>query len=508
MANEASIGTAPSKSAPPKTVPSKTASFKTETARTGPFETAPFEKKPFEKPPFKTAPLGLPLLRYIQQDPLRAASLLQRHFGEVARLNILFRRIYYFFSPEAARQILVDHHADFTREARLLKIFESFQGKNVLTTEGQDWEQQRRILTPGFSPKRIAGYMRLMHAAITDSVGEELPTEAGQSATVDVDFLTTRITMDVILRTLFSTATTQAEASRISIAIRGLSRQSMREVFWAFIPPQWLPYPGRANKRKHLQTINTLIATHIKARTAEPASADSQTDVLSMMLAARDDAPTTGSATLTLQEIHDNCFVLFGAGFDTSSSALTWWIGLMAKHPEVVEQLRRELSSLGVDAPPLESIARLPYLNATIKEAMRLYPPSTALFNRVALRDVVIGDTPVSKGTLAVIPIWQLHHDPRSFAEPEVYRPERFMPGAPDIPRGAYLPFGAGPHFCLGQHFATVEMALIAAHLIQNFDFALAEGTTLPEPVVDLALKPKSGLQVKFTRRQAAAASA
>lgn len=451
--------------------------------------------------PIKTTLLGLPLLNYIQKDPLGAASRFQSSFGDIARLNILFRRIYYFFSPEAARQILVDHQADFTREARLLKIFESFQGKNVLTTEGPDWERQRRILTPGFSPKRISGYMDLMRAAIDDSVGEELPAEPGHSATVDVDFLTARITMDVILRTLFSHATTQAEANSVSKAIRGLTRQSMREVYWAFIPPNWLPYPGRAAKLEHLQTINRMIATHIKARTSGAKGGNTHNDVLDMLLAARDDAPTTGSASLTSQEIHDNCILLFTAGFDTASSALTWWLGLMATHPDVVEKLRLEIDGASISTSPMESIARLPYLNATIKEAMRLYSPSTALFTRVALRDLVIGGTPVSKGTLVVVPIWHLHHDARSFAEPDIFRPERFMPNAPPIPRSAYMPFGAGPHFCLGQHFASMEMALIAAHLVQNFDLDMEEGAVLPEPVVDVALKPKSTMRVRFTRR-------
>ncbi len=452
--------------------------------------------------PIRKASLGLPLLTYIQKDPLGAASHFQRRFGDVARLNILFRRIYYFFSPEAARQILVDHQAEFTREPRLLKIFESFQGKNVLTTEGPDWERQRRILTPGFSAKRIAGYMGLMSAAIDDSVGAELPAEPGRSATVDVDFLTTRITMDVILRTLFSHPTTHVEASSVSIAIRALTRQTMREVFWTFIPPKWMPHPGRAAKRQHLQTINALIATHIKARTDETTGAGTRHDVLDMLLAACDDKPTTASATLTSQEIHDNCILLFTAGFDTAASALTWWIGLMATHPDVVEQVRSEIDIANASASSLESIARLPYLNATIKEAMRLYPPSTALFTRVALRDVVIGETPVAKGTLVVIPVWHLHHDPRSFAQPSAFRPERFMPGAPAIPRGAYLAFGAGPHFCLGQHFATIEMALIAAHIVQNFELALDAGAVLPEPVVDMALKPETTLYVRFTRRQ------
>lgn len=443
-----------------------------------------------------TGLLGLSLLDFIRKDPVRAAEQLQREHGDVAKLDILFRRIYYFFTPEAARQILVEHQSDFVREARLLKVFETFQGKNVVTTEGADWERQRRILAPGFSPKRVTGYMELMQAAIDSSVGDELPQKTGATALVDVDFLTTRVTMDVILRTLFSHATTREEASRASIAIRALSRQSMREVYWLTIPPAWLPYPGRAAKRKHLETLNTLISTQIKARAER---GDKHKDVLDMMLAARDEAPGSGNSSLSAEEIHANCLSLFSAGFDTSSSALTWWIGLMATHPQVAGTVRREIEL--ADNQSLDALARLPYLNATIKEAMRLYSPSTALFTRVALRDVVIGDTAVAKGTLVAIPIWCLHRDPRSFPEPGQFRPGRFLPDAPPIPRSAYMPFGAGPHFCLGQHFATIEMALIAAHIARHYDLALEPGAGLPEPFVDVALKPKTTLRVRFTRR-------
>jgi len=105
-------------------------------------------KAPVRTDPFKTTPLGLPLLSYIQKDPLAAALRFQSDFGDVARLNILFRRIYYCSGAEAARQILVDYQDDFTREIRLLKIFASVQGINVVTTKGPDWQGQRRILWP------------------------------------------------------------------------------------------------------------------------------------------------------------------------------------------------------------------------------------------------------------------------------------------------------------------------------------------------------------------------
>jgi cytochrome P450 len=253
-----------------------------------------------------TMPLGLPLLSFIRKDPLGAASHFKTHFGDVAKLAILFRRIYYFFTPEAARQILVEHDDDFLREPRLLKIFESQQGRNALTTEGADWARQRRILTPGFSQKRISGYMSLMVAAAQNCLRSELPTQCGASAMVDVSQLTTHIAMDVILRTLFSQSATREQAAIMATATRTLARQSMREAYWTFIPPAWMPYPGRSGKRQSVDVINSLIATHIAARRNETVSTIPGSDVLAMLVAARDDAPNGSNASLSGQEVHDN----------------------------------------------------------------------------------------------------------------------------------------------------------------------------------------------------------
>lgn len=107
----------------------------------------------------------------------------------------------------------------------------------------------------------------------------------------------------------------------------------------------------------------------------------------------------------------------------------------------------------------------------------------------------------MAKGASINIPVWHVHHDARWYPEPETFQPERFMPNAPDIPRGAYLPFGAGPRVCIGQHLATIEMALVAVFLIRQFDFTLADASVLPKPKIDMVLKPEKNLQVTFTRR-------
>lgn len=447
-------------------------------------------------------PFGLPLLRAIRRDPLGFAARLRAQHGDVATLKVLSTSVHYLFRPEAARQVLVTHQDDFAKDQRTLDVMQSVHGANVITTEGAVWERQRRMLAPAFAPKRIAACASSMATAADECANRELPAGAGASAIVDVDGLTTRITMDVILRALFSYRYRPEEAAAVSVAVRALSRQLMREFFWPLRPVAWLPYPGRAEKARNLAVIHGLIRARIEARRRDVAS-DTETgeDILGLMLAARDEQAGASKAALGDAEILDNCVGLFGAGHDTSATALTWWIGLMAAHPEIAAQVRDEVRGLPEGhVAAAKEIAEARLLNATIKEAMRLYPPSAATFSRRALRDVELDGRTIAKGALVIIPIWNLHHDERWFPEPDAFRPERFLPGAPAVPRSAFMPFGIGPHFCLGQQFATVEMALIAAQLIRHHDFSLDRGNALPAPVVDLVLKPRERLQVRFTR--------
>lgn len=447
-------------------------------------------------------PFGLPLLRAIRRDPLGMMEHLHATQGDIAHLKVLSTDLYYLFRPETVRQVLVDHQADFVKEERILRIFQSVHGANVITTEGSVWERQRRMLTPAFSLKRIAACAGLMAAAADENIRQALPTEPGERALVDVDRLTTRITMDVILRALFGYRASREEADAVSLAVRGLSRQVMREFFWPLRPVAGLPYPGRAEKRRHLAILRELIQTQIRKRREEAAPGDGASDMLTLMLAARDEQAAPSHAALSDQEIHDNCVGLFGAGHDTSATALTWWIGLMAARPEWVERVREETSGTAwAQVPDRQDLIEARCLTATLKEAMRLYPPSTATFSRRAVRDVCMGEVTLARNALVIVPIWSMHRDPRWFPDSEAFKPERFFPDAADIPRGAFMPFSVGPHFCLGQQFAMVEMAVIAARLVRQFDLSLPEGGALPAPVVDLVLKPATPLNVCFKRR-------
>jgi cytochrome P450 len=370
-----------------------------------------------------------------------------------------------------------------------------------MVSEGETWQRQHRMLRPGFAPRRVAGYAALMTDAAAAALDRTLQPH-GEETEIELDLWTNAIAMDVILRTLFSTQLQPQRAKEITRAVQALDRHAMRELFWPVTLPDWLPLPGKAEKRWAVRTLKHFIAGHIAARqSAAPASAP-QDDLLAMLLAARDEEGAEGDAALSAQEIHDQCQVIFLAGHETSATALQWWMLLMAKHRDALARAQQEIDETLQGQPPTADDAeRLPWLMATIKEALRLYPPAPALMTRRAQADLPLETGTIPKGTLIFTLPWILQRDARWFPEPAAFKPERFLPDAPPLPRGAWMPFGTGPRVCIGQHLAMLELLLLTAMLLQRYDLQRPEGAAWPPAELHVTLRPPPGVRMKLIRR-------
>jgi cytochrome P450 len=444
---------------------------------------------------------GLPLLRAMRADYLGFTSNLQRRHGDISFMRLGAERAYDLFTPDLVRAALVDGAEHLVRWERGIEVFEQVFGQSVLVTEGATWQRQRRMLQAAFTPRRVAGYAALMTEAAGQALDAALPAQADE-ARVDMDALFTHLAMDVILRTLFS-ARASAEAADAAEAVQRLSEGAIREMFWPFTLPDWLPLPGKATKRRSIRLLRDLIGRHIAARRQAGPGAP-QNDLLAMLLGLRDD---DGQA-LSEAEVFDQCMVSFQAGHETTATALLWWSRLMADHPEAAARAQAEVDGvLAGRAPQADEVAALPWLAATLKEAMRLYPPVAAVMTRRVIRDLTLGGWTLPRGALIRITPWVLQRDARWYEEPAEFRPERFMPGAPTPPRGAWIPFGAGPRVCLGQHFAMLEMTLIAALLLQRYALALPPGTAPAEAVLNVTLRPRQRLWLQLRRRGVAGSS-
>jgi len=434
---------------------------------------------------------GLPVLMAMRRDYLAVISA-QRPLGDLAAQRILAERAVDVFDPELLRVIMVDHADALVRWARGPEVFAELMGQSVLVTEGPTWQRQRRMLMPAFAPRRVAGYAALMTEAATaglDRVGE---------GEVSMDELYSHLTMDVISRTLFSAPIGQDTAAAAR-AVQVLSETALAEMFWPVTLPDWLPLPGKAAKRRASRLIHGLLAERIAARRA---AAEPRSDLLGMLMALRDDA--TGAA-LSEQEVYDQCMVSFQAGHETGATALLWWSWLLAAHPEAQARARAEVDRvLAGRAPTSDDTSALPFLSATLKEAMRLYPPVAGILTRRVTREITVGGVRLPARTLVRVTPWLLHRDPRWWPDaPLAFKPERFLPDAPhEIPRGAYIPFGLGPRVCLGQHFAVLEMTLIAALMLQRFELSPV-GSKPPKPRMAVTLRPDGGLRLKLKARTA-----
>ncbi|CAN7554477.1 cytochrome P450 [Acidovorax sp. LjRoot129] len=443
---------------------------------------------------------GLPLLREMRADYLGFVTRLQRDHGDLTRMRLGKEDAWDLLSPDLVREALVTHADQMIRWERGIAVFEQVFGQSVLVTEGDTWQRQRRMLMPAFTPKRVAGYAQLMTDAASSALDAAVP--AGQTeALVPMDTLWTDVAMDVILRTLFSESA-QADARDAAWATQTLSATAFREMFLLFTLPDWLPLPGKSAKRRALKALRGLVWRHIDAREQDQGKPGIplRTDLLHMLLALRDE--TTGEP-LSRQEVFDQCMVSFQAGHETSATALLWWSRLMAEHPEAAQRAQAEVDSVlpPGHTPGPEHMAQLPFLSATLKEALRLYPPVAALMTRRTTAPITLAGVDVPQGAMLRITPWVLHRDPRWFAQPDQFVPDRFLDGTPPIPKGAWIPFGVGPRVCIGQHFAMLEMTLLAAMLLQRYILQLPEPAVACAPKLHVTLRPDAPVMLRLARR-------
>ncbi|CAN0626969.1 Cytochrome P450 [Burkholderia multivorans] len=402
----------------------------------------------------------------------------QKAYGDIVHLRIWPEHEVVVADPQLARELLVAHHDALIRWERGIRVFSQVHGHSVLTAEGEAWRIRRHAMVPNFSPKAVQGFSPTIVKATTQAFAQ-WPRE---DANWPIESALTMLTMDVILQMAFSSSLVE-DVRVAEQAIRVTSAAANAEFYWPASMPDWMPW--KREKRQALRTLKDLIDRHLRSR-LELARDAWPDDLLTRLLQSREDA-----SALSLQNVRDECMTIFLAGHETTAATLVWWAWCMASNPEAQRVARDEVQRvLQGNAPTVETLPELGNLVQTIKETLRLYPVAPLLISRRTTRAIQLGDWTLPARTLFMIPVHLMHHDPRWFPDPEVFRPERFAPDAPEVQRGAYIPFGAGPRVCLGQHLAMAEMTVIAAMLLQRFVLSVPDGSAPPRPVLNVTLRP------------------
>jgi cytochrome P450 len=359
----------------------------------------------------------------------------------------------------AARVLAPGNWTNFRKEGGLYEEIRALLGNGILTSQDDDWMRQRRFVQPLFTRAHVDGYAQAMVAEI------ELALDGWRerrTSVVDLHEELTRMTLRVVTRVLFGDdADSAIEAIRRDFPVIGeaVTRRGLSPLK---TPMGW---PTPLNRRalaaqSGLYDVCDEIVEHRRAGRSSDGD-----DLLGLLLAARDE----GEA-LTDAEVRDQVLIFLLAGHETTSTALTFTLHLLGRHPEVQDLVRSEVLSVIADRLPTAADVRsMPYTTAALEEALRLYP-SAPLIGRMAVADDVLCGYHVPAGSIVTLVPWVIHRRPDLWPDPLRYDPSRFLPPVPkDRHRYAWMPFGGGPRGCIGQHFSITESVLALAMIVREF---------------------------------------
>ncbi len=432
-------------------------------------------------------------LKEFARDQLAAMDRWAARYGDVVSVRFGRREIVFLFHPDLIEDVLVDRGRGFIKHYRLRQT-ERTLGRGLLTSEGDFWRGQRKLAQPAFHRERIRSYARSMVDYTERMLAGFQP---GQMRDIQADMM--RLTLHIVAKTLFDSEI-GGRSQVASEAMETLMRAFVARTGRLIAPPHWIPTPLNLRVERAIRRLERILFDLIDERRR---SGEDRGDLLSMLLAARDEDSGRG---MTDRQLRDELMTLFMAGHETTANTLAWVWLLLSEHPQVEARLHAELDSvLGGRAPTFEDLPRLPYCASIISETLRFYP-TVWMVGREAIRDLEIGGWPIPKGTTVFMPQWVVHRDRRWYDDPLQFQPERWADGKLDhIHKYAYFPFGGGPRICIGNNFALMESALVLATMANRFRLRLAPGAVV-RPLATMTLRPAAGVPMVVAERPSAGA--
>ncbi|XP_063776868.1 cytochrome P450 4V2 [Pseudophryne corroboree] len=398
------------------------------------------------------------------------------------------------------------------------KFLHPWLGLGLLTSTGEKWRSRRKMITPTFHFAILSEFLEVMNEQSYVLV-EKLKDQAGKGSFncfMDV----TLCALDIICETAMGRKI-QAQSNSDSEYVKTIYEMSdmiHRRQKMPWLWPDFVYSRLRAGKRHaknlkilHSFTDQTILerAEELKRNKAKAKHDDSDTEskkpkkrsaFLDMLLNATDDAGNTMSHMDIREEVDTFMF----EGHDTTAAALNWSLFLLGSHPEVQEKVHKELDdNFGKSDRPLtmDDLKKLRYLEAVIKEALRIFP-SVPFFGRTTTEECTIRGFKIPKDVNVVIVPYALHRDPEYFPEPEEFRPERFLPeNASGRNPYAYIPFSAGLRNCIGQRFALMEEKVVLAAILRNFTVKACQKREDLCLLGELILRPQDGMWIELQNR-------
>ena len=425
----------------------------------------------------------------VRRDRLNFVTHATKEYGDLICFRMGPKSLYLLNHPDYARHVLCDNVTNYRKGLGLIEA-KPLLGEGLLTSDGELWASQRRLLQTAFHNKRMDDFSYSMVDAAHTTL-ERWEKRAPHEEVVDIAQEMVRLTINILGSTLFRIDLSET-IEDISRDLRVLTRWAMSRMtsIWKF--PMHFPTPKNRRARAALSSLESIVEQMIR----EHESVDSVGDEGLLSLIACD-----SGSSVKRKQIRDEVMTLLLAGHETTAATLTWVWYLLSQHPEIERRLHAEVDQvLAGRRATLSDIPRLVYTKMVISEALRLYPPVWLLPRRTINRDRLYRHT-IPANSDVLVCVYTIHRHPQFWDNAERFDPQRFAPDQ-DATRDscAYLPFGAGPRTCLGSRFGMMEVVLMVATIAQRFRLRLA-GDQKVEPEASLTLHPRDGLPMSLQRR-------
>jgi cytochrome P450 len=400
-------------------------------------------------------------------------------YGDVYRIFAPSRGVYNYVinHPRDVKRVLLSNHRNYTKGEGMDRV-KILLGNGIMTSEGDFWRRQRRMMQPSFHRRVLDRFGRLIHDVNEKYAGRwAAKARAGEPINLTEDL--SELTLEIVLHSIFGTDLDRLERQLGANPFEVVAKEQNRDLKFAF----------------RFRSLAKLVGDLIERRRREP---EDRFDFLEMLMAARD---RENDAPMSNKELIDEVMTLIVAGHETTAAALTWTWHLISQNRDTAAQLEAEADAVTAGTPlGLDAAESLAFTHQVIQESLRLYPPGW-LFTRRTLEADELGGFAIGPRTDVFISPYLLHRHPEFWSEPEEFRPERFA-GADVEERHkfAYIPFSVGPRHCIGENLALFEMLGHVSMMSRRFRLTRA-GNAPIELEAQINLRPRSNLMMNVEER-------
>jgi cytochrome P450 len=439
---------------------------------------------------------GLPLvgsLPKLLKDPFNYVVNTREELGDIYWLNLGLSKVLILNNPNHAQYVLRDNARNYRKGGPMWDAVRSLIGNGLVVSEGDFWLRQRRMMQPHFHRRRLAGLTELMVTAIQEALDMwEAQMRSGEQ--IDLASAFNKVTMKVIVKTLFGSGLKQEEMDAVGDAMSFVLDYIISAMVTDNLP-SWIPAPGRKKYQEALAVIDEVVFRIISEVRA---GNEGDNHLLAMLINTVD---AESGDEMTDEQLRNEVTTLFLAGYETTSIALTWAYDYLNQNPDMLEKLQTEVDEvLDGRTPEFADIPNLQYTRMIFEETMRLRPPAFWI-PRIVEEDDEIDGYAVPAGTNVVSLTYMYHRHPDHWEDPERFDPERFTKeNSAGRNQFAFLPFGAGQRKCIGMDFAMMEGPLVLAMVAQRFKVKTIADQPA-KPMLTTTLRPTGGLPVQLELR-------